>query len=195
MTAPGPDDDDLDFTNPAPVRAPPPSPQQLEMAHKEASAGGVELRKDGFYIAIARRAAGRVPPRNGERHSILVIEDDPDLSGLVAEIFSVAGFEVRRAANRAQINAEVNKPLLPDLVLLDIKLPDADGMQVLARIRAHPKLARMPVIMMTGKAEASDVKAGLAAGADGYVTKPFKMSALMAAVNLVLGRSKGAAAG
>jgi DNA-binding response OmpR family regulator len=47
----------------------------------------------------------------------------------------------------------------------------------------------MPVIMMTGKAESSDVKAGLAAGADGYVSKPFKMSALVAAVNLVLGRA------
>ncbi len=47
----------------------------------------------------------------------------------------------------------------------------------------------MPVIMMTGKAEASDVKAGLAAGADGYVSKPFKMSALVASVNLVLGKA------
>ena len=68
-------------------------------------------------------------------------------------------------------------------------LPDADGLQILARLRAHPRFARMPVIMMTGKAESSDVKAGLAAGADGYVSKPFKMSALVAAVNLVLGRA------
>ena len=130
-----------------------------------------------------------MPPRNGERHSLLVVEDDPDLSNLLAEIFSVAGFEVRRAANRAQINAEINKPVLPDLILLDIVLPDADGLQILARLRAHPRFARMPVIMMTGKAESSDVKAGLAAGADGYVSKPFRMSALVAAVNLVLGRA------
>jgi DNA-binding response OmpR family regulator len=62
-------------------------------------------------------------------------------------------------------------------------------MQILARLKAHPKFARMPVVMMTGRAEAADVKAGLAAGADGYIGKPFKMSALMAAVNIVLGRA------
>jgi len=191
-TGPGSNDENLDFTSSHPAEASTPTPLQLEAASKEAASGGAELRRAGFYVAIARRAAAKVPPRNGERHAILVVEDDPDLSSLVAEIFSVAGFEVRRATNRAEINAEVNKLILPDLILLDIMLPDANGMQILARIRAHPKLARMPVIMMTGKAESSDVRAGLAAGADGYVTKPFKMSALMAAVNLVLGRAKDA---
>ncbi len=182
------EDDDLDFTKPAPAAPPPPSPQQLETAQKEAATGGAELRKAGYYVAIARRAGAKVPPRNGERHCLLVVEDDPDLGGLVQDIFTMHGFEVRRAANRAEINREINKPILPDLILLDIMLPDADGLQILARLRAHPKYARMPVIMMTGKAEVGDVKAGLAAGADGYVTKPFKMSALVASVNMVLGK-------
>ena len=186
---PPPDDDDLDFTKPARIQPPAPTPQQIETATREAASGGAELRKAGYYVAIARRASQKIPPRNGERHALLVVEDDPDLSNLLAEIFSVAGFEVRRAANRAQINAEINKPVLPDLILLDILLPDADGLQILSRLRHHPRFARMPVIMMTGKAEASDVKAGLAAGADGYVSKPFKMSALVAAVNLVLGKA------
>jgi len=66
-------------------------------------------------------------------------------------------------------------------------LPDADGLQVLGRIRMHPSLAELPVIMMTGKVEPEDVLAGLAAGADGYVTKPFKLSALVNAVSVVLG--------
>jgi CheY-like chemotaxis protein len=187
-TTASPDDDDLDFTKLA-APAPPPTPQQLESAQKEAATGGAELRQSGYYVAIARRAAAKIPPRNGERHALLVVEDDPDLSALLQEIFTMSGFEVRRAANRAEINAEVNKPMLPDLILLDIMLPDADGLQILARLRAHPKFARMPVIMMTGKAEVSDVKAGLAAGADGYVTKPFKMSALVASVNMVLGKN------
>ena len=98
-------EDDLDFTKPAAVE--PPTPQQLETAHKEAASGGAGLRKDGYYIAIARRATAKVPPRNGVRHCLLVVEDDPDLSNLLVEIFSVAGFEVRTAANRAQIYAPV----------------------------------------------------------------------------------------
>ena len=72
-------------------------------------------------------------------------------------------------------------------MLLDIVLPDADGLQVLGRIRVHPRLSELPVIMMTGKVAPEDVLAGLAAGADGYVTKPFKVSALVSAVNVVLG--------
>jgi DNA-binding response OmpR family regulator len=104
------------------------------------------------------------------------------------DIFATAGFDVRTAKNRAEINTEVNRPLLPDLLLLDIMLPDADGLQILGRLRAHAKFARLPVILMTGKSQVADVKAGLAAGADGYVSKPFKVSALVAAVNLVLGK-------
>jgi CheY-like chemotaxis protein len=179
--------DDLDFTQPAPAQPRAPTPEQLDLAQKEATGGGAQLREAGFYVAIARRAAAKIPPRNGERYCLLVIEDDPDLSSLLLEILTVAGFEVRRAANRAQINTEVNRPVLPDLILLDIVLPDADGLQILSRLRGHPKFARMPVILMTGKADAADVKVGLAAGADGYVSKPFKMSALVAAVNVVLG--------
>jgi CheY-like chemotaxis protein len=182
-------DDDLDFTKTLAKPIPAPTPQQLEAVKEEASVGGAHLVSNGYYVAIARRAAAKVPPRDGERYTLLVIEDDPDLSTLLAEIFGGAGFDVRTAKNRAQINTEVNKPLLPDLVLLDIMLPDADGLQILSRLRAHPKFARLPVILVTGKATVADVKAGLVAGADGYVSKPFKVSALVAAVDLVLGRA------
>ena len=181
--------EDLDFTKTPAKPIPAPTPQQLESVKEEASVGGAHLMSNGYYVAIARRATARVPPRDGERHALLVVEDDPDLSKLLAEILDAAGFDVRTARDRAQINTEINKPLLPDLVLLDIMLPDADGLQILARLRAHPKFARLPVILMTGKATVADVKAGLAAGADGYVSKPFKVSALVAAVDLVLGRA------
>jgi two-component system OmpR family response regulator len=99
----------------------------------------------------------------------------------------LAGFEVRWASNRAEINAEMNRRPGADLILMDITLPDANGLEVLRRLRGHPKLAKLPVIMMTGKSAAEDVQAGLAAGADGYVSKPFKMSGLVKAVNTVLG--------
>ena len=182
------EDDELDFTRPATKPAPAPSPEKVASARKEASTGGPELAKTGFYVAMARHSSGgRVPPRNGERHSVFVVEDDPDLLKLVGEVLAKAGFLTRFARNRSEINAEFNKAPLPDIVLLDVSLPDADGFQILERIRHHGKLSKLPVIMMTGKSEVTDVARGLTAGADGYVTKPFRISALVSAVNTVLG--------
>lgn len=178
--------DDLDFTKPAPP-ATPPSAEALANAKREASTGTPELAKTGFYVAMARHAAGRVTPRNGERHDILVVEDDMSLLALVGEILAKAGFLTRFARNRAEINKEFNRPPLPDLLLLDVTLPDADGFNILERIRANPRIAKLPVVMMTGKSEVVDIARGLALGADGYVTKPFKVSGLIAAVNTVLG--------
>ena len=180
-------DEDLDFTQPAPKPAPPPPPEKVAASKKEASTGGPQLAKTGFYVAMARHAAGRVAPRNGERHSILVVEDDADLSQLVVEVLAKAGFLTRLARNKAEINVEFNKPPLPDLMLLDVALPDADGFNILERIRANARIAKLPVIMMTGRSEVADVARGLSLGADGYVTKPFKISALVQAVNTVLG--------
>jgi len=179
-------EDDLDFTRPAPKPAPPP-PEKVAASKKEAATGSPQLAKTGFYVAMARHASGRVAPRNGERHSILVVEDDTDLSALVSEVLSKAGFQVRTARDKGQINTEFNRPPLPDVMLLDVALPDADGFNILERIRGNARIAKLPVIMMTGRSEVTDVARGLSLGADGYVTKPFKVSALVAVVNTVLG--------
>ena len=186
MTAHPDADDDLDFTAPA-KPSPPPPPEKMSSARKEATTGSPQLAKTGFYVAMARNAGGRVTPRNGSRHSIFIIEDDKALSELVGEVLAKGGFLTRFARSRAEINAEFNKPPLPDLVLLDVKLPDADGFQILERIRGNQKIKTLPVIMMTGKSEVTDVARGLSLGADGYVTKPFKISGLVQAVNTVLG--------
>lgn len=180
-------EDDLDFTSaPAKPAAPPPA-EKVASARKEAVTGSPQLAKTGFYVAMARHAGSKVTPRNGERHSVFIIEDDKDLSSLVGEVLAKAGFLTRFARNRAEINAEFNKAPLPDIVLLDVALPDADGFQILEKIRATQKIAKLPVVMMTGKSEVTDVARGLALGADGYVTKPFKISGLVSAVNTVLG--------
>ena len=186
MTAHPDADDDLDFTAPS-KPAPPPPPEKVASARKEASTGSPQLAKTGFYVAMARNAAGRIPPRNGQRHTILVIEDDADLLKLVGEVLAKAGFLTRFARSRGEINAEFNKPPLPDLVLLDVRLPDADGFNILERIRNNQKILKLPVIMMTGRSEVTDVARGLSLGADGYVTKPFRISGLISAINTVLG--------
>ena len=183
---PEPDDDELDFTKPS-KPAPPPPPEKVASARKEATSGSPQLAKSGFYVAMARNAAGKIPPRNGQRHTILVIEDDVDLLKLVGEVLAKAGFLTRFARSRAEINAEFNKTPLPDIVLLDVRLPDADGFNILEKIRSNQKIVKLPVIMMTGRSEVTDVARGLSLGADGYVTKPFKISGLISAVNTVLG--------
>jgi CheY-like chemotaxis protein len=177
--------DELDFTKPS--EAPPPPAEKVAEARKEAATGGPQLARSGFYVAMARHSAGgRVEPREGDRHSILVVEDDLALSGLVSEVLASEGFYVCTAKNRTEINTEFNHRF-PDLILLDVTLPDANGFQILERIRGNPKISKLPVIMMTGKSEVGDVARGLALNADGYVTKPFKIDALVAAVKTVLG--------
>ena len=180
---------DLDFTKPG-KPAPAPSPEKVASARQEASTGTPQLARTGYYIAKSRIEGPRIVPRNGSRHTLFVIEDDRDLSRLVGEVLATAGFLTRFARNKQEINTEFNRAPLPDLVLLDVSLPDADGFQILERIRQNPKINRMPVIMMTGKSEVTDVARGLALGADGYVTKPFKISKLVAAINTVLGNIK-----
>jgi DNA-binding response OmpR family regulator len=140
-----------------------------------------------FHATLARNRADRVVPRNGERHSILVIEDDADLLKLLGEILGTAGFEVRFARTRDELKTEMNRKPLPDLALLDLGLPDMDGYEVLERVRSHAVLGTLPVIIMTGRSQAHHMARGLSLGADGYVTKPFKISAMVNAVNTVLG--------
>ncbi|PWB62065.1 MAG: hypothetical protein C3F16_07250 [Betaproteobacteria bacterium] len=174
----------VDFTEAVPLAAI--TPEEEERARRAAEAGTPLLVKVGYFLSLDRRRGERRAPVHGDRHSLLVVEDDADLAQLLIDVFMNAGFDVRWAANRAEINAELHRAGI-DLVLLDIVLPDADGLQVLRRLREHPRLSDLPVIMMTGKVAPEDVLAGLAAGADGYVTKPFKVSALRNAVNAVLG--------
>jgi CheY-like chemotaxis protein len=180
-------DHDLDFTKP-PRRPPqPPSAEKVASARQEATAGGPELARSGVYIAESRKRQGPVQPRNGERHLVLVVEDDRDMTNLVAEVLASEGFLTRTARNRNEINIEFNRPPMPDLLLLDVTLPDADGFQILERVRANPRISTIPVIMLTGRSDEADIARGLALGADGYVTKPFRVSGLAAALKTVLG--------
>jgi len=91
------------------------------------------------------------------------------------------------APMNAEVVAAMRRPAPFDLVLLDVQLPDVDGFFLLARMREHPVLKYVPVIMLTASATPAAVLKGLQLGADGYVTKPFQLDPLMKAVHTVLG--------
>ena len=116
--------------------------------------------------------------------TILVIEDDPDIRGLVVALVKRAGMRAREAADgRAGVRAFFDER--PDLVVLDIGLPELDGWQVLARIR---DLSEVPVLMLTAEGEQVQKVRGLEGGADDYVTKPFGREELVARINALLRR-------
>jgi DNA-binding response OmpR family regulator len=116
--------------------------------------------------------------------TILVIEDDPDIRGLVVALLERAGMRAREAADgRAGVRAFFEER--PDLVVLDIGLPELDGWQVLERIR---DLSEVPVLMLTAEGEQVQKVRGLEGGADDYVTKPFGREELVARLNALLRR-------
>lgn len=153
----------------------------------EADASLASLQRAGFFVEIARKRAAPPQRRPGEALQVVVVEDDPQLASFTATLLSLSGFAVRQAANREQVVHEIRRPPRPDLILLDVVLPDADGFDILMRVRQHPVLKEVPVIMLTGKATREAVLKGIAAGADGYITKPFEPHALLRAVRSVLG--------
>jgi CheY-like chemotaxis protein len=170
------------------VKTPQPSRKAVTKARTEASDGVAALQKQGYFVRIARRDAAKPVAPEEKKLSVIVIEDEPLLAKFLKQYLSFEGMEARLAANRDEILAAFRTPPLPDLVLLDVMLPDADGFDILLKMRQHPVLSTIPVIMLTAKATREAVLKGLAGGADGYVTKPFEADALVKAVKAVLGR-------
>jgi len=161
--------------------------QLTRAAGKEAADSSLaSLERSGFFVEIARERPP-VARRPGEALNVVVVEDDPQLASFTSTLLSLSGFAVRQAGNREQVVNEIRRPPRPDLILLDVVLPDADGFDILTRVRQHPVLKNVPVIMLTGKATRQAVLKGIAAGADGYITKPFEPHALLRAVRTVLG--------
>ena len=155
--------------------------------HPEAATGLSSLREAGFYVRIARRAKVLPPRVEGTRRVALVVDDDPDIGKLLTKFLKLENFDVIVATNKAEVLDALRRPSPPDLALLDVSLPDVDGFHILSRMRQHPTLKSVPIIMLTASATRADVLKGLHFGADGYVTKPFHVDFLMIAVRTVLG--------
>jgi two-component system phosphate regulon response regulator PhoB len=121
------------------------------------------------------------------KESVLIVEDDEDILQLLDYNFRSAGFEVATAGDGLDALAKIRRQR-PDLVLLDIMLPGADGFEVCKNIKRDPKTAQVPVIMLTARGEEVDRIVGLELGADDYVVKPFSPRELILRARAVLKR-------
>ena len=118
---------------------------------------------------------------------IYILEDDDNIRKLINYSLKSQGFEVQDFALPSAFWSALQTKN-PDLLLLDIMLPEEDGISILKKIRSNPKTSTIPVIMLTAKDSEYDVVTGLDSGADDYVTKPFGMMALVSRIKAVLRR-------
>ena len=119
---------------------------------------------------------------------VLVVEDQQATAGLIKDVLTEGGFEVKTADSLAKARASL-KRAVPEIVILDRTLPDGDGLELCAEIRADAKLSRLPVLILTAKKSVEEKVGGLKGGADDYLTKPFNTEELLARVEALLRRS------
>jgi two-component system phosphate regulon response regulator PhoB len=119
--------------------------------------------------------------------SILVIEDEPAIQELVSFSCATSGYKVRQAES-VRVAQEAIRQELPDLVILDWMLPDRSGIELLRDLRGEERTRTLPVILLTAKSAENDRVAGLDAGADDYVVKPFSPRELVSRVRAVFRR-------
>jgi DNA-binding response OmpR family regulator len=122
--------------------------------------------KNGRKLVVGNDNSSQRRPR------ILVVDDDPGVIQILEANLNHANFQVISAANGTQALAKASEEG-PDLILLDVMLPDVDGLEVCRRLKQSPGTGHIPIIIVSAKRKSKDRIAGKAAGAEGYITKPF----------------------
>lgn len=123
---------------------------------------------------------------------ILVVEDDPDIRGLIVARLGMAGYAVKAVGDGAAALAVCSGDTVPEVLVLDIGLPDVDGFELLDRIRDLPTCIRTPAIFLSARVQEADILRGRAMGAQ-YLTKPFVARALLDRVREALDASRAVA--
>ena len=181
-------DFDLDFTKyfAQPASKPSVTGEDAKRIEAEAKSAEATLARSGAWIAedrLKNRPAARKPKADTV---VLIVEDDPDQLALADLRLSMAGYRVRAACNAKELLDELRTQPLPDLLLLDVMLPDGNGFDILAKLRKHPKFALLLVAMLTAKDDPHEVAKGMALGADAYVTKPYSKNILADTIGGIL---------
>ena len=117
--------------------------------------------------------------------TVLIVEDEADAAELFAEMMRVSGFRVRKTSSSAPALSMMTEEK-PDLVLLDIMMPDVSGLDILRRMRQDDMLASIPVVVVSAKSMPTDIRDGMEAGASIYLTKPVGFLELKEAVERAL---------
>ena len=153
-----------------------------QMAVIEAQSTINTINNSGFFMQPPAAA-----PAAGKKHLVLIVEDDPIQLALLKTIVTKEGHDIVIARNRAEVLAALNHLPYPDLLLLDVQLPDVDGFMILEKAKQHPALKAARVVMVTARTERADIAKGVLLGADGYITKPYRPATMSAAIRQALG--------
>ncbi|MFH1728080.1 MAG: response regulator [Pseudomonadota bacterium] len=113
-----------------------------------------------------------------DKKKILIVDDEPDFIKILKIRLEHAGYEIFEAANGLE-GLEILKTEIPDLILLDVMMPDMNGYQFCRKVKSNEKTEHIPIIMVTAKAQESDKYWGLETGAVDYITKPYESSEML----------------
>ncbi len=162
------------------------APDNVPHMETQAHAAVTALGRTGAFLSPDRLKNRPLLAKKPNEILVLIVEDDPDQAALADLRVSMAGYEVRLARSCVELIREIRTRARPDVVLLDVMLPDGNGFDVLRSIRRHPALALLPVVMLTALTNPDEVRRGLALGADGYITKPYSKKILTDTIRTVL---------
>ncbi len=121
-----------------------------------------------------------------EKRRVLAVDDDVELLQLVVTLLKRINIETIGAENAVQAAQILRQPPLPDLLILDLMLPDISGLDFLKQMRARPVFDNLPVLVLSAMAEPQEIRAALDAGADRYLTKPYLATNLLSVVQEML---------
>jgi CheY-like chemotaxis protein len=178
--------DDITFSgHPVPL-LPPLADEDSKRLARAAVIAGATLLRSGSFLADERIA--NLPPvdKPPAQTLILLVEDDPSQSALAELRLAMAGYQVRAVDRAKALSRTLREDARPDLLLLDVMLPDGNGFDILGQLRGWPEFATLPIVLLTVKTELDDIRNGLALGADGYITKPYSKNQLAEVIGRVL---------
>ena len=181
--------DAITFTGAALPLLPPMTDEDRKRLAKTTVVAGATLLRSGSFLA-AERIANLAPLAKPKSATvILLVEDDPDQAALAELRLTMAGYQVHSVDRAKALSRYLRQQARPDLLLLDVMLPDGNGFDILAQLRGRPEFSTLPIVLLTAKAELVDIRNGLALGADGYITKPYSKSQLAEVIGHVLKHS------